>query len=131
MPVPSNYRWLFQDPQATLADYRVPINPNRMSSPYLGKQLDTLPNLRGRLRTRQSPPVPFEWTFSGVIRTQAHHDSLLAYSQADNNIHITDHLGRQWDVIPQRFNPTEKRPSVRIADKYDYEFVSLVIGRLA
>lgn len=128
MPVPTNYRWLLEDPQANIADYRVPINPNKMSSPYKTRSLETMGGVLGRIRTRFSPTAPNEWTWSGVIRTSDHYEKLLEFSRCDNNIHITDHLGQTWDVMPLRFNADEKRPSVRQPFKYSYDFVCWVLG---
>lgn len=126
MPVPANYRWLFEDAVAATS-YRVPINPNRMSSPFRQKQLSTLTNVQGRIRTRMTGHnVPYEWTFSGVIRDIDHHDALLLWSKKKNLISITDHLGREWECLPQRFDVTEKRPSAQIPDKFDYTFTVLI-----
>lgn len=126
MPVPANYRWLFDD---GTNQYRVPINPNRMSSPFPTKSLEVLTNVRGRHRTlRRSSLTPHEWTFSGVIRDIDHHDALVTWSQKQIPFTITDHLGRVFNVVPVRFNATEKRPSARITDKFDYEFAVLVLG---
>jgi len=126
MPVPANYRWLFDDGVTT---YRVPINPNKMSSPFPSKALETSVNLRGVHRTlRRNTLTPNEWTFSGVIRDIDHHDALLLWSQKQIAFDITDHLGRVFNVVPVRFNATEKRPSARIADKFDYDFTVLVLG---
>lgn len=129
MPVPTNYRWLLEDPEANLVDYRLPVNPNKMTSPYRSKNLETQSGPSGRMRTKMSyNTAPFEWTWSGKIRDQDHYDKLLEWSRVDNAILITDHLGRQWSVLPQRFNPDEKRPSARVPDKWTYDFVCLVLG---
>jgi hypothetical protein len=128
MPVPPNYRWLFQDPEANLPDYRVPINPNKMSTPYPPKNVDTLYGINGRNRTRYQASSTHEWSFSGVIREQDHHDKLLEFARCQNDITITDHLGRVWSVMPVRFVPDEKRPSARKPYKFTYEFVVWVLG---
>lgn len=131
MPVPANYRWLFEDPESNLADYRVALNPNKMTSPFKPTNLDTLPGTNGRLRTLHQKSGAQEWTFSGVIRELDHFTKLVAFAACQNHIYITDHLGRQWDVVPTHFDAREKRPSVRVPDKYDYDFTVLVLGRLA
>ena len=130
MPVPANYRWLFEDPVASTS-YRVPINPNKMSSPFPEKDLDTLTNVYGRIRTLwQNSNAVHEWTFSGVIRDIDHHDALVEWGKKQNLINITDHLGRTFQVLPQRVDITEKRPSARIPDKFDYTFTVLVLKEL-
>lgn len=128
MPVPSNYRWLFHDLEGNEPDYRVPFNPNRMTSPYKPKRYDTLRGPNGRIRTLRLNSAPHEWTFSGVIRTDDHYQNLRVWADMPNAIEITDHLGRVWKVLPQRFNANEKRPSARIPDKYDYDFTVLVLA---
>jgi len=128
MPVPSNYRWLFEDPVA-VTSYRVPINPNKMSSPFPAKQLETARSIRNHWRIRRVKNfTPSEWTFSGVIRDIDHHDALYAWSQKQNPFTITDHLGRIFEVVPLRFVPNEKRPSARISAKFDYDFTVLVLS---
>jgi hypothetical protein len=128
MPVPANYRWLFEDPVA-VTSYRVPINPNRMTTPYLTKRLETAPTIRGHWRIRRSGHLtPYEWTFSGVIRDMDHHDALLEWSRKPNSFTITDHLGRTFEVVPVSFKPVEKRPSATVPDKFDYDFTVLVLG---
>jgi hypothetical protein len=128
MPVPTNYRWLFEDP-ILASSYRVPFNPNKMSDPFPQKALEALANVHGVHRTlRRGTMTPKEWTFSGVIREQDHYDQLLFWSQKANPINITDHYGRIFNVVPVRFNPTEKRPSATVPDKYNYDFTVLVLG---
>jgi len=127
MPVPANYRWLFTDAVA-VTTYRVPLNPNRMTSPYPRRSVETLAHYSGRFRTRKTPTTPFEWTFSGAIKDQDHHDALKLWSEKGNEITITDHLGRVWTVLPQRFNPGERIPSPRIDDRYNYDFTALMLG---
>jgi len=131
MPVPANYRWLFEDP-VLATEYRVPFNPNKMTSPIRPRSLSSVQTIRQHWRIKEEKPhQPFEWTFSGVIRDIDHHDNLLLWSRKQNNIHISDHLGRTFDVVPVRFKPDEKRPSATITAKFDYEFTVLVLGRLA
>lgn len=130
MPVPANYRWLFEDPVA-VTSYRVHINPNKMTSPYPARQLDSVQTIRQHWRIRrQRHKQPHEWTFSGVIRDIAHHDALLEWSRKPNSFNITDHLGRTFEVIPVSFKPIEKRPSATVPDKFDYDFTVLVLGEV-
>ena len=130
MPVPSNYRWLFTDPVA-VTTYRVPINPNRMTSPYPPKQLSTAQSIRVHWRIRRdSFTKPHEWTFSGVIRDIDHHDALVLWSQKQNPFTIDDHLGRTFNVVSVSFKPNEKRPTARVTARYDYDFTVLVLGEV-
>jgi hypothetical protein len=131
MPVPANYRWLFEDPVA-VTSYRVPINPNKMTSPIRPRTLESVQTIRVHWRIRETKHnTPFEWTFSGVIRDITHHDAFVLWSQKQNPFNISDHLGRQFEVAPVRFKPDEKRPSATVSAKFDYDFTVLVLGRLA
>jgi len=128
MPVPANYRWLFDDGTNT---YRVAINPNRMSSPYPARSLSSVQTIRVHWRIRrQGHHTPHEWTFSGVIRDMDHHDALLEWSRKQIPFDITDHLGRTFTVVPVSFKPIETRPSARIPEKFDYDFTVLVLGEV-
>lgn len=131
MPVPVNYRWLFEDP-VLATSYRVPFNPNKMTSPIRPRTLSSVQTIRVHWRIREDgAKKPYEWTFSGVIRTIDHHNQLLLWSRKNNVIYITDHLGRTFHVIPVRFSPNEKRPSATVTAKFDYDFTVLVLGRTA
>jgi len=131
MPVPANYRWLFEDPVLSTS-YRVQYNPNKMTSPFPARSLSSAQSIRNHWRIKQDKyHTPHEWTFSGVIRTIEHHDDLKFWSQKQNAIHITDHLGRTFKVVPVRFNPSEKRPSATVTAKFDYDFTVLVLEQLA
>jgi hypothetical protein len=128
MPVPTNYRWLFEDPVAATS-YRVPINPNKMTSPFPERSLDSVQTIRQHWRIRETVKnAAHEWRFSGVIRDIDHYDNLYLWSLKPNPFTITDHLGRIFEVVPVRFIPDEKRPSARISAKFDYEFLVYVLS---
>lgn len=128
--IPANYRWFFED-LVNSVEYRVAINPNKMTSPYPAKQLTSAQTIRQHWRIRQTGMhQPHEWTFSGVIRDIDHHDALLEWSRKTNVFHITDHLGRTFKVVAVRFNPDEKRPSATITAKFNYDFTVLVLEEL-
>lgn len=127
MPVPANYRWLFTDPVA-VTTYRVPINPNKMSSPFPPRSLSSAQTIRAHWRIKEDKHhQPHEWTFSGVIRDIGHHDALVLWSQKQNPFSIADHLGRTFTVAPVSFKPNEKRPSATVTAKFDYDFTVLVL----
>lgn len=121
-------RWIFIDGATT---WTVPINPNEMSTPYPPKQRQAMGNRAGTIFTLQRPPVPHEWTFSGVIRTQAHHDELLTWSQKNKPIRITDHYGRTWEVLITGFNAEDRRPTQQTPWRMKYTMRTLMLGRIS
>lgn len=121
--------WVFDDPE-TAATYVLPINPNKMSSPHPVNVTDSQPTspVDGRTRARRGAPLPRDWTFGGVIRTQEHYDALLAWTQKDYPILVTDHLAREWSVLLTEFAPTERRTNARVPDRYNYEIKAFVLA---
>lgn len=129
LSVPTNYRWLFEDRDDNTINYRFPWNPNRMTSPYRPKVFEPAVNRFGPARVLQSKRnAPYEWSFSGRIKTQAFHDALLEWSQKSAPFFVYDHLGRVWTVMPSRFDITELKPSAHVADRYDYTFTTFILG---
>lgn len=110
-------RWKFTDPK-TAEVYNHPISPNQMSTPWLGRQTQTMVQSGpggavsdgGALLAMQAPAVPTEWTFGGVIRTEQHYRDLLAWSKKDYPIVVTDHYSRSWNVIITTFEPEDRKP---------------------
>lgn len=119
-------RWIFHDPVA-VETYTVPINPNAMTSPFPKTAKQTLPAspVDGRVRAL-STPQPVEWQFSGVIRTQAHYDALLAWVRKQNPVEITDHLGRTFTVLLTTFDPQDQRTP--LTTKWTYTVKGYVLG---
>lgn len=105
-------RWIFHDP-GTGDSWTVPINPDSMGNPTPAKGLAFGRNVRsgGRQTTFRQVPKPVEWEFAGVIRTQAHHDNLLAWLNRRGIIEITDHLSRTFEVMLTGFEVTERAPT--------------------
>jgi hypothetical protein len=129
MPV---VRWHFTDP-VTDEEWTVPRNPNTMTSPHPVKSRQTMPAPPGapsaiNIATQQAPVVPFEWTFGGDIRTEEHYDQLLAWSQKNRPILVTDHYGRTWRVIPVTLDVEELRPTARNLWRLRYRFSTLMLG---
>lgn len=126
-------RWIFIDGTTT---WTVPINPNEMSTPYASKRRQTMgnsggpANRAGTIYTLQAPVVPHEWTFGGVIRTEDHHNQLLAWSQKNRPVRITDHFGRTWEVLIVQFDATDRRPTANNAWRMKYTMRTLMLGRV-
>lgn len=129
-------RWTFQD-LVTGESWEVPINPNTAGSPFSVKPITTAQaaSLEGggihRTRMFQAPSVPQPWEFGGVIRTQAHHDELLRWAEKSNEVRISDHLGRTFEVIINQFEAIDRRPTQNLPWRMTFTMRVLVLGRVA
>lgn len=124
-------RWVFFDP-ADSSTYTVACNPNSMSSPYPDKGtsvgVQSPPTLQ--YRVSRGPVLPADWTFGGRIYTQAHHDALKTWVAKDHIVHVTDHLGRTFQVLFKEFAPTERLATATNTHRYEYEVRALVLGQI-
>ncbi|NUS01910.1 MAG: hypothetical protein HOV97_05025 [Nonomuraea sp.] len=130
-------RWTFTDPVGGTS-WTTPINPNQASSPFPTRSLQLAPSNwadvgRGlqRLRVFEAPPQPVEWQFGGVLRTKEHHDALRSWAKKSNEIRVSDHLGRTFEVIIKSFRPVERRPTPTVSWRMTYTVTALVLRRVA
>jgi hypothetical protein len=124
-------RWQFHDP-ATGETWSPPINPDSMTSPEVQRDYRFAYGVRPaqqRVKSIEQNPRPVDWTFSGVVRTQAHHDALVDWSRR-SAIHITDHLSRKWEAYPSEVR-FEERKSTRTDWRLRYELRALLTRRIA
>jgi hypothetical protein len=136
--MPDIQRWIFTDPHSA-ETYTVPINPNKMSDPE-AKQRDFQFGSRSRstalaapdaIRGIENPAQLVEWTFEGVIYHQDHHDALEHWARKPEEVEITDHFGRVWEVVMVAFVPSERRPTPNKPWRFTYEMRATVIERKA
>jgi len=105
-------RWLFTDP-VTSESWRVPWNPDSMTSPYRKVGVESLPESAVDTRIRAMvTEQPVEWTFEGAMKGWTHYDTLLEGGRKPNPIVITDHLGRNITVLLTQLELTDKRSRV-------------------
>jgi hypothetical protein len=125
----STVRWIFTDPVAS-ETWTVPINPDSMSAPLSKRKAKFGNGFRKdtRVRTFLLPPDPMQFTFGGVIRTQAHYEALEEWSKKDNAITVTDHIGRVWRIVPIAFEPTDRRPTATVGWRLRYTFRATLLG---
>lgn len=126
-------RWTLSDP-ATSETWAMPINPDAMTSPFPGKSIVTAyGSRRGRRRPRtvMTPPPIVEWEWEGVIRTEAHYDQLHTWATKGREVHVTDHLGRTWEVLLQAFIPEDRKPTPQTPWRMRYSMRSLILRRVA
>ncbi len=128
-------RWILTDP-ATAETWTMPINPDQMSSPQPTRTLSTVSGTgryqnAARLRTFMTPSAAVDWEWGGVIRSQAHHDTLRTWARKPGEVHVTDHLGRTWAVLFTRFTPVERRPTPLVPWRQRYTMNALILRRVS
>lgn len=116
-------RWVFFDAVAN-ETWTVPINPNSMT-PVDRTKPRNLRHSHGwakdqRVRTFVGKPPAIEWGFGGVIRTKAHYDELVRWTEKTNAITITDHIDRVFLVYLTQFDPTDRKPTPRVPWRLTY-----------
>lgn len=124
--------WTLHDP-VTLETWVMPINPDTMTSPYPAKTLTHAVGIRrslDQIRTFMGTPRLPEWQWSGVIRTEAHYDALLYWAKKDGFVHVTDHLGRTWQVVIRKYTPTDRKPMANVPWRMRYEMSVFNLGEI-
>lgn len=122
-------RWQFVDP-TNATTYKLHINPNAMSTPWLSRQTQTMVQSGpgGTILALQAPPIPSEWTFGGVIRSEDHYDALLLWSQKDYPIQVIDHYTRPWSVLITAFEPEDRKPLPLVPWRLKYTMRALMLS---
>jgi hypothetical protein len=92
----------------TSATYTFRTNPNKMDRLFSDKQITTYPSSDGPLTIR-TPPAPYEWSFGGNCRGKAMHDEFLDWFSRKHELRVSDHLSREFTILPILFSPTERR----------------------
>lgn len=126
-------RWVLTEVTSG-ATWTMPINPDSMSSPHQDKAVTTAFGTKkghDRLRTFITPSPAKEWTWGGVIRTKAHYDGLEEWAKKSGKVRVTDHLGRTFEVVMQRFAPEDRPPTAKVAWRLRYEMTVLLLRRVS
>lgn len=128
MPIPANWRWLWEDP-VLATSWRMPRNPAAMTSPIKVHQTEGMGRLQDtRAIARRVQDAPLEWHFSGPINSTAFETTLLDWLGRDNLLFITDHFGRRWEVKILAHSIIERRIGNRGRYKANYDVTALVLG---
>lgn len=129
-------RWTLYDP--LLDDtYVFPVNPNAMSTPHAPRSLSVIttaprvggPSVQGRVVELNAEP--YEWQFSGYVRTEDHHDQLRAWTRKVNRLVLTDHFEREWSIRMVALDLDEKRPRALQPWRFDYTIKAINYGLVA
>lgn len=127
-------RWRFVD-TVTSDVVTLPINPNQMSTPTAPRNFAWAWGSRwgnNRMRGIESPLDGAQsWTFSGVILSESQYDLLLSWAGRLSILEVTDHLGRTFKVVIQKFDPVERLPTATKPWRADYTMTCLFLGETA
>lgn len=133
--MPTGHRWVFYDP-SNGDTWEMQINPNQMTSPHLAKGLQpmarnaTMPGYHhgGMGRVFIPKRTPQELTFQGVIRSRMQLYDLNVWRGKRNKVHLTDDLGRTWQVLISGIRFEEQRPTPRNKWRYTYTLSCMLYG---
>lgn len=122
--------WKLIDP-VTTEEYIFPRNPRATSSPNpLRRSTETLATVvDSRPMARQTTSVA-QWTFEGKYVGDMAED-IAAWMTKKYPVRVRDHLDQVWEVILDRFEPTEALPSARYAKKGTYSMSTYVLRRIS
>lgn len=131
-------QWVWYDPKLD-ETWVMERNPDEMTTPHPPKNSTIFSRSIGGLnsvgngvsRVLQFRQRPFEWQFSGNVRSQAMHDTLLLWTARTNRLHITDHLERTWEVRITAPDIDEERQSARNAWRFRYTIKANMYGQVS
>jgi hypothetical protein len=116
------------------------MNPNQMTSPHPKKNSVPFPKSSatgpakgwyGVARVHQHRQLPYEWSFSGLVRSEAHYNDLLEWTAKTGKVHITDHFERTWEVRVDSLELDEQRDTARNAWRFQYTVKVIIYGRVS
>lgn len=124
--------WTFKD-TTTDEVWAMPINPDSMTSPERQRNLQF--GIAGRffpdrIVTYATPSDATEWSFGGVIRTQAHHDALMDWASRRVPVEVSDHLGRTYRVVITKFDVTDRKPTKSVSWRLRYQINTRIVRRI-
>lgn len=130
-------RWSLYDP-STSETWTFPINPNKMTSPHPAKSstifarnVSQVDDSTGISRVFQQRQEPYEWSFSGVIRSQEHYEDFRDWARRVVRLRLTDHFGRVWSIRFDSVDMDEQKPTFRHPWRFTYTAKATVYGRIS
>lgn len=124
-------RWIFEDPLNAGETWTMPMNPNKMTTPYRKHTTTTtaFSPITGMATGVRSNDTAVEWSFSGDIADKDLYDQFIYWTNKPHRIYITDHLGRKWLCWVTKFDPTPKSTGARSKWRFTYTMSVLNYGR--
>lgn len=120
-------RWIFYDP-GTAETHVFSINPKSGGSPGYKKTF-TFANTAapdGKTLVFQGRAEVQNLVFEGTILEQADLDAFVTWWQKQNQIVVTDDLGRTFSIIIQEFTPKRER-AVHSPWKHSYSCSAVIV----
>lgn len=108
-------RWKLETLDAA-ESYTFEINPNAQDSPFLVRNVTW--DYNGPVlgwSGRRDGRLPKDWSFSGVLRSQAQYDALLVWVGKRVKIKLTDDRGTVYTLRLTTFSPSQQGPARRNA----------------
>lgn len=117
----------------------MPHNPKSMTSPHPPKNATIFSRGmgvegvagQGVSRVLIFRQQPYEWSFGGVIRTEQHLADFQYWTSKTHRVHLTDHLGRTWEIRMGAVDLDEKRPSHLTLWRYEYTVRATIYGKIS
>lgn len=136
--MPVTHRWILFDP-ATDEQWEFPRSPNRMTSPHPPKNTTIFSRTIGHpsnlgagvSRVMQFRQQPYEWSFSGDIRTQEHYEAFIQWTRKTGRLHVTDHFDRTWEIRIDSVELDEQQQTARKPWKFAYTVRANIYGRIS
>ena len=128
-------RWTWYDPDLD-ESWEMQRNPDQMTTPHpprnatiFSRSIGGLNNVgNGVSRVLAFRQRPFEWSFSGNVRTEEMHGLLIAWTQRTNRLEITDHFDRTWVVRIDSCDIQEQRQTANNAWRFRYTVKAIIYG---
>lgn len=124
-------QWILTDPLDS-STYALPHNPREASSPGPHRrQTETFAPVGADIPFARSTPVLVEWTFSIRYYDATEVAALRDWCRKKRLIHITDHLGRTYEVVVMRGEAVEALPSRRRPNRGVFNVACNVVRRVS
>lgn len=131
------HRWQLHDP-STSETYVFQRNPNKMTSPHpkkattiFSRNFNFVDEKLGVGRVIQFRQEPYEWQFSGDIRTEAQYEDLRDWTRRVGRLELTDHFLRVWEVRFDSVEIDELRPRKTNYWRFGYTAKAIIYGRIS
>lgn len=126
-------RWTFKDTKTgeTAVFY---FNPHEATSPsfprdfmYAWGSASGPDRIRVMERPLSNPP---QWTFTGHVYSVEHYAFMLTWAERDTILRVTDHVGRTFETMIQKFEMIEKRPTATRPIRGTYSITCLLLREI-
>ena len=125
--------WSLYDP-ALDETWVMPINPDQMTTPHKRRDFRYAYGIRknvDRIRSVVEKPAPVMWEWGGVIRSEAHHEEYVRWARKPGEVHVSDHLGRTFEVFIESLDLQERQPALTVPWRFRYTVRAMIVRRVS